>query len=329
MTTDDDRNLLEEVEKPSFAFIPGGTQLDDDPINEVATNVGETLSLISQIDTTGLTAPLTFLEFESNLDTNELELEAVNVIDDKVFDITIFDPVVDPDTGLLTQKVTFTAINDGQAPYTVLDRDNIIFRVTGLNNDGVRDLDLVVTSAIDADGNDVTSLFQPPFELEVQNEPSTFNIYNLQWTGDNGYHVDGFFSFDSDLKGSLITENELKDLQLAFYNPSDELIQVFDYDFPNPDTSGEFNFNFDSATDTVLQSGDSDGETGFDLGIDFGAGESGIDFFSGEDDLPIPGLPPGGTIGLSDANPPLSSDQLDRGGELIASLAEPLEVSDI
>ena len=155
---------------PSFSTNPGGTQLDDDPINEIALHEGDKLSLISQIDTTSLTAPLTFLEFEANIDTKELELQEVNVIDDKVFDITLFDPVVDPITGLSTQKVTFTAIDHGQLPNTVLERDNVVLKAVGLNNDGIRDFDLVVTSAIDAHGNDVTSLFQPPFEFEVQAE---------------------------------------------------------------------------------------------------------------------------------------------------------------
>ena len=161
---------LLETTKPSFTFIPGGTQSDDDLIDDFATNEGETLSLLSQIDTTGLTAPLTFLEFENNFDTNELDKTGLEVLDNEVFDITLSEPVVDPDTGLSTQKVTFTAINDGQAPNTVLDRDIATYQVIGLNNDGIRDLDIVVTSAIDADGNDVTGLFQPPFEFEVQTE---------------------------------------------------------------------------------------------------------------------------------------------------------------
>jgi len=96
-------------------------------------------------------------------------------------------------------------------------------------------------------------------------------------------------------------------------------LQEFDYDFPNPDTSGEFNFNFDSATDTVLQSGESDSDEGFDLGIDFAAGETGTSFFTGDDDAP--GFP-AGIIALGDTNTPFSTDPLDQGGELIASLAD-------
>ena len=151
----------------SFRVLPGGTQLDDDPIDDIATNVGETLSFVSQIDTNGLSASLTSLELEFSYDTTELNLEEVNTLDDQVFDIAIFPPVIDPE-GISTQNVTFTAFSTGQAPNTILDRDNLIFTVVGLQNDGLADIESVVTSAIDANGTDVTSLFQPPDRFEVQ-----------------------------------------------------------------------------------------------------------------------------------------------------------------
>ncbi len=138
--------------------------------------------------------------------------------------------------------------------------------------------------------------------------------------------MQGAFSFSSELEGSIINEDDLINMQLAFFEPDGTLLQVFDYDFPNPDTSGEFNFNFDSDTDTVLQTGESDTDTGFDLGIDFAAGETGIGFFTGEDDEPAF---PAGIIALVDANPPNPSDPLDQGGEVVASLAESFEFSEI
>ena len=164
-----------------------------------------------------------------------------------------------------------------------------------------------------------------PFAGIVQPEIDDIT-YDLSWEGENGYTMKGLFSFSSELEGSLITEDDLTDMQLAFFEPDGTLLQVFDYDFPNPDTSGEFNFNFDSATDLVLRTGESDTDTGFDLGIDFAAGESGIGFFTGEDD--VPGFP-AGIIALGDANPPNPTDPLDQGGEVVAFLAEPFEVSQV
>ena len=151
-------------------------------------------------------------------------------------------------------------------------------------------------------------------------------IYDLSWEGENGYTMKGLFSFNSELEGSLINADDLTDMQLAFFEPDGTLLQVFDYDFPNPDTSGEFNFNFDSAIDQVLRFGESDTPTGFDLGIDFQGGESGIGFFTGDDDQPAF---PAGIITLGDADPPNPTELLDQGGEVVAFLAEPFEVSEI
>ena len=159
----------------SFKVVPGGTQLDSDPINDIATNVGETLSFISQIDTTGLSASLTSLEFEFSYDTTELNLEEVNILDDEVFDIAILPPVIDG-MGISTQTVTFTAFSTGQNPNTILDRDNLIFNVVGLQNDGLADIQASVISAIDANNTDVTSLFQPPDRFEVQQVPEPLTI---------------------------------------------------------------------------------------------------------------------------------------------------------
>ena len=168
-------------------------------------------------------------------------------------------------------------------------------------------------------------LLSNPFAGVVQPEIDDIT-YDLSWEGENGYTMKGLFSFSSELEGSLITEDDLTDMQLAFFEPDGTLLQVFDYDFPNPDTSGEFNFNFDSAIDRVLRSGESDTDTGFDLGIDFEGGETGISFFTGDDDAP--GFP-AGIIALGDTSTPFSTDPLDRGGEVVAFLAEPFEVSEI
>ena len=173
-----------------------------------------------------------------------------------------------------------------------------------------------IFTTVIADGADYRA---NPAQNQVTTSLFETSIYDLSWEGENGYTMKGFFSFSSELEGSIINENNLIDMQLTFFEPDGSLLQVFDYDFPNPDNSGEFNFNFDSATDTVIQSGESDTDTGFDLGIDFAGGETGIGFFTGDDDQPAF---PAGIIALANTNFPNPSDPLDHGGELIAFLAD-------
>ncbi|MDJ0737558.1 MAG: calcium-binding protein [Nostocaceae cyanobacterium] len=96
--------------------------------------------------------------------------------------------------------------------------------------------------------------------------------YALSWEGFNDFTVTGTFRFDEQFDDDgIVTADELSDLKIAFFDPDGDLVQGFDYDFPNPDTSGEFTFSFDTQTQTISD---------FDLGIDFGAGETGIDFFT-------------------------------------------------
>ncbi|MEB3282033.1 MAG: PEP-CTERM sorting domain-containing protein [Lyngbya sp.] len=106
--------------------------------------------------------------------------------------------------------------------------------------------------------------------------------YKLFWEGDGGYTAMGMFSFSDDLIGTIVTEEELDDLIISFFDPEGTLLEAFDYDFPNPDTSGEFNFNFDTVTKTIFQSANfNDEDFGLDLGIDFGGGEiTGLDFYT-------------------------------------------------
>ena len=59
------------------------------------------------------------------------------------------------------------------------------------------------------------------------------------------------------------------------------------------------------------------------LGIDLAGGETGIGFFTEDDDQPAF---PAGIIALGDTNTPFSTDPLDQGGELVAFLAESFEV---
>lgn len=102
--------------------------------------------------------------------------------------------------------------------------------------------------------------------------------FALSWTGEQGYYAQGRFNYDDSFLGNIITENELTDFVISFFDPSGNLLQTFDYDFPTSDS--EFNFNFNKVTKTILQTGNSEASDGFDLGINFIAGETGLDFYT-------------------------------------------------
>ncbi|MGK7934683.1 MAG: hypothetical protein AB4206_02575, partial [Xenococcaceae cyanobacterium] len=107
--------------------------------------------------------------------------------------------------------------------------------------------------------------------------------YNLFWTGDGGYRLTGMFGFDDQSipAEGIISKDELEFMTLSFFAPNDMLLQEFDYDFPEPDISGEFSFNFNTVTGEIIQSGFPIGEEGLDLGIDNSSlTETGLDFYS-------------------------------------------------
>ncbi|QMS87808.1 PEP-CTERM sorting domain-containing protein [Nostoc edaphicum CCNP1411] len=143
--------------------------------------------------------------------------------------------------------------------------------------------------------------------------------YQLDWLGDQGYSAKGQFSYDDSFLGSIVTKDELTDFAISFFNPEGSLLQNFNYDFPQSDSS--FNFNFDTVTKTVLQTGNFDTSNGFDLGIDFATDVTGLDFYTylnAEQGLPT------AKIFLKDDLSPEVCDtypncRLDLGGELTAT----------
>lgn len=144
-------------------------------------------------------------------------------------------------------------------------------------------------------------------------------LYGLSWTGNQGYSAQGQFSYDDDLFGTVITRDELTDFRISFFDPTGNLLQNFNYDFPNPNSS--FNFNFDTLTETVLQTGNFDTPNGFDLGIDFATQVTGLSFYTYVN--PDQGLPTA-TIFLKDDLSPEVCDtfpncRLDLGGQLTAT----------
>lgn len=143
--------------------------------------------------------------------------------------------------------------------------------------------------------------------------------YRLDWLGDQGYSAQGQFSYDDSFLGSVVTKDQLTNFAISFFNPEGSLLQNFNYDFPQSDST--FNFNFDTVTKTVLQTGNFDTSNGFDLGIDFATDVTGLDFYTylnAEQGLPT------AKIFLKDDLSPEVCDtypncRLDLGGNLTAT----------
>ncbi|BAY39181.1 hypothetical protein NIES2111_35310 [Nostoc sp. NIES-2111] len=151
--------------------------------------------------------------------------------------------------------------------------------------------------------------------------------FKLSWTGNQGYSAKGQFSFDDTSSSNIVTKDQLNSFAISFFNPQGVLLREFDYSFPN--SSNSFNFNFDRATRTVLQTGNFDTPNGFDLGSDFNTDVEGLFFYTfGDSSREIPE----GTIFLKDDNslevspdvcqsePTNPSCRLDIGGSLTATL---------
>ncbi|MBD2515673.1 PEP-CTERM sorting domain-containing protein [Nostoc sp. FACHB-973] len=152
--------------------------------------------------------------------------------------------------------------------------------------------------------------------------------FELNWLGDKGYSAKGQFSYDDSFLLSIVTKEQLTDFAISFFDPQGSLLQNFQYDFPQADNS--FNFNFDTVTKTVLQTGNFDTPNGFDLGIDFATDVTGLDFYTylnAEQGLPT------AKIFLKDDLSPEVCDtypdcRLDFGGKLTATaIPEPGVIS--
>lgn len=143
--------------------------------------------------------------------------------------------------------------------------------------------------------------------------------FELDWLGDKGYSAKGQFSYDDNFLGSIVTKDQLTDFAISFFDPQGTLLQNFNYDFPQPDSS--FNFNFDTVVKTVLQRDNFDTSNGFDLGIDFGRDVAGLDFYTYLN--PDQGLPTAKIFLKDDLSPEVCDTypncRLDLGGKLTAT----------
>lgn len=152
--------------------------------------------------------------------------------------------------------------------------------------------------------------------------------FELDWLGDKGYSAKGQFSYDDNFLGSIVTKDQLTDFAISFFDPQGTVLQNFNYDFPQTDST--FNFNFDTVTKTVLQTDNFDTSNGFDLGIDFATDVAGLDFYTylNADQ----GLPTAKIFLKDDLSPEVCDTypdcRLDLGGQLTATaIPEPGAIS--
>ncbi len=100
--------------------------------------------------------------------------------------------------------------------------------------------------------------------------------FDLSWTGQTlGYTAEGRFSFDdASIPGDgIIRADDVTAFDIAFFTPEGTLMEAFT---DNQTTEG-FNFNFDTTTGEVLQTGRWDTPTGINIG---GVREEQLNFFS-------------------------------------------------
>ncbi len=89
--------------------------------------------------------------------------------------------------------------------------------------------------------------------------------YDFQWTGDNGFRVEGTFSYDDAAalpNDPIVTKAELLAFEATAYTAAGVALKK--YDLLNQDSF--FNFNFNVATGTINQSSDAFDPDGFLIG---------------------------------------------------------------
>lgn len=164
--------LIAPVKAASISFVSAGSQLDTDSINDINTFEGRPISFDVQLDTTGLIAPLTNFVTRFDFDTTELSFTGVNqsALDQSFFGTPGVTTSFDFLTGIFSVTTTRTGFAPINTTYTMFT-DNFTV-LPGVNNDGLADYRAVVLSATDANGTDVTSLFNPNEQVvEVQSVP--------------------------------------------------------------------------------------------------------------------------------------------------------------
>lgn len=105
---------------------------------------------------------------------------------------------------------------------------------------------------------------------------------NLHWTGQTlGYQLKGSFSYDETQVNNdgIVRKDDLTSFDIAFIDPDGNVFQQF---LNNHLTFSDFNFNFDTNTNQILQTGFWDQPDGISIG---GMRGQGVNFFSVPDSM--------------------------------------------
>jgi hypothetical protein len=81
--------------------------------------------------------------------------------------------------------------------------------------------------------------------------------YNMNWEGQNGYSVSGYFSYDNETAGSTVLGEELSDYYLQAFDPQNNALGEFTFDDINSG-SLRFHFTFDTVGGRILLTGEND-----------------------------------------------------------------------
>ncbi|MEO1395905.1 MAG: PEP-CTERM sorting domain-containing protein [Cyanobacteria bacterium J06634_5] len=122
--------------------------------------------------------------------------------------------------------------------------------------------------------------------------PAIAVTFDLSWQGQTlGYRAEGQFSYAEDAVpgDGIVRSGDVDALDIAFFTPQGELLKSFDNSVQTPG----FNFNFDTTTGEILQTGPWDSPTGLNIG---GVRTEALNMFSApnpkanffEDDAPSP-----------------------------------------
>jgi hypothetical protein len=143
----------------SLTVSPSGTQLDSDPINDLAANPGEVITFTVKLDTTGLSNPLKTLKYRVLRSLDELQLLSLFRSPEDISLFPIFSGIPIPDPNFSIGELTRTNLT-GVASGEILDLETAVFEVTSqVRNDGLPDRQFILLEATDILGNDVSSFF--------------------------------------------------------------------------------------------------------------------------------------------------------------------------
>ena len=156
----------------SITFSSAGTQLDNDEIVDLPVNIGDGLEFITILDTSGFDANLQSIKIRLQGDSTEFNPSETFT---DFFETTFpnVSVIEDNSDGDFASVVLELRGEPGAIPNTA----NILVEseatvLSGLVNDGETDIGVTVVEAIDANGNDVTDLFEPASQaIDLQPSP--------------------------------------------------------------------------------------------------------------------------------------------------------------